>query len=312
VRGIALLLGWVVASALPPPAEARVVYVRVNATAPELGDAGEIVVARNDGSSPKTIAHGSHPVIAPDGHHVAYFTHKAGGGYKLKVVSSQGGRPRVILQDSFPPGPGAPLAWSHSSRYIAAAGAGPTGAVVDARTGTRVRTVDFDFQFDGASFSPDDTDVMFDNGSERGTTLLLAHTHRQGVRTIRTGTLAVWVQAGIFFTNTRIRLLRRPRSAARTVYKGQGSTTLFTVGASADGQTVLAAEGPTDHQLSPVLIASELHAAWTVPTVLSEIDGVSRHGKQVLGVADGSVVVAAADGGTRVIAASAISPSWTG
>lgn len=271
------------------------------------------MVARDDGSSPKRIASGSHPVIAPDGRHVAYFTNKAGGGYKLKLVPTNGGRSRVLLGDSFPPGPRAPLAWSHNGRYIAAAGSGPTAAVVDARSGKRLRTLEMDFQFDAASFSPDDADVMIDNGAERGDSLLLAHVHRKGSRAIRTGAGAVWVRDGIFFTNDNpgIRVLRRPGSAPRLVYKGHDTPFLYTIGASADGQTVLAAEGSPD-QISPVLIASKSHTARSVPAVFSEIDAVSRHGKRVLGMASGNVVVAAADGKTRVIAVGAINPSWTG
>jgi hypothetical protein len=253
-------------------------------------------------------------VIAPDGRHVAYFTHKPGGGYKLKLVPTNGGRSRVLLGDSFPPGPGDPLTWSLDSRYIAAAGTGTTATVVDAPSGKRLRTVEVDFQFDGASFSPDSADVMIDNGAERGDSLLLAHVHRNGSRTIRTGDGAVWVRDGIFFTNDDpgIRVLRRPGSAPTLVYKGHDTPFLYTVGASADGKTVLAAEGSPQNGVSPVLIASKSHAARSVPAVFSEIDAVSRHGKRVLGQADGDVVVADADGTTHVIAVGAINPSWTG
>jgi hypothetical protein len=313
VRRFLIPIGLFLALVVAAPAEAKLVYVRPTPVNPEFGDAGDIVVARDDGSASRVIAHGSHPVISPDGSHVAYFSRPADAHTdRLRIVPARGGRSRLLLRHSFPPGPGAPLAWSHDSHLVAAAGSGPLGTVIDVRSGKRLRTLEFDFQFDGASFSADDSAVVFLNGAERGTTLLLAQLDRKRTRTIATGAGAVWVPAGIFFTNGGIWLLRRPGSRERTVYKGHGSAFLSTVGASEDGRTVLVAEGPTDHDQSPVLIASKSHATLSVPTVLTQVCGLSRHGRFVLGVTDGNVVVAARDGTTRVVATGAISPSWNG
>jgi hypothetical protein len=96
------------------------------------------------------------------------------------------------------------------------------------------------------------------------------------------------------------------------VYKGHGTPLLVTIGASADGRTVLVAEGPSDDELSPVLIGAKSHRARSVPALFSEIDAVSRHGRRILGVASGNVVVAARNGTTTVVATHAINPSWTG
>jgi hypothetical protein len=295
-----------------PPAQAKLVYVRPQAAMPQTGDRGAIVVARDDGSAARVIAHGHSPLISPNGKFVAFFARARGNGDSLRIVPSRGGRSRLLLRHTFAPGPAAPFAWSHDSRHIAAASSNqPAAVLVDVRTGKR-RSLELDFQFDGASFSPDDSDVVIDNGAPHGTTLLLAHVRGGRGRPLADGTLAVWVRDGIFFGGGGIRWLRRPGSRVRTVYKGHGTPLLFTVGASADGRTVLAAEGPSDHQLSPVLIDAKTHDARSMPTVFSEIDAVSQHGRRVLGVAGGNVVVAARDGTTTIVATHAINPSWTG
>jgi hypothetical protein len=298
---------------LAAPAQATLVYVRPKSAVPEPLDGGAIVVAHNDGSGARVVAHGHNPLIAPNGKSVAYFARPRDGSYdNLRLVPVAGGRSRLLLRHSFVPDPRVPFAWSHDSRRIVASSADrPEAALVDVRTRKR-RNVEVDFQCDGASFSPDDSQVVIDNGAPHGSTLLLARVSGGRSRAIADGGGAVWVHDGIFFTHNGIRWLRRPDAQPRTVYKGHGTPLLVTVGASADGGTVLVAEGPSDDEMSPVLIGAKSHTARSVPAVFSDIDAVSRHGRRVLGVAGGNVVVAARDGTTTIVATHAFNPSWTG
>jgi hypothetical protein len=65
IRGLPLaIVGIALGAAAAEPAQALVAYQRAASQ--------EIVLARNDGSMPRTLGHGSDPALSPDGRYVAY------------------------------------------------------------------------------------------------------------------------------------------------------------------------------------------------------------------------------------------------
>ena len=89
------------------------------------------------------------------------------------------------------------------------------------------------------------------------------------------------------------------------------TSVLYPLGWSAGGGRLLAAQGETEFTLKALLITPSSGQVVTFAPTFSEIDGLSKNGRHVLGVVDGNVVTAAADGSSRVLASSASSASWT-
>ena len=73
----------------------------------------------------------------------------------------------------------------------------------------------------------------------------------------------------------------------------------------------MAAQGSSLAALQPVMIDPRTRTNRVVPQDFSELDGLSRHGKLILGVVNGNVVAATLPGSVRVLATGAVTPSWT-
>jgi WD40-like Beta Propeller Repeat len=122
--------------------------------------AGEppIVLARPDGSGAHTIAHGEDAVLSPDGRWVAFdvdVPRPAGDIYKLFVVSTRGGKPRLLglVQSG--------ATWSPSDRIWAF----KRDDLVSIDLSGHVTVLDRDSATTGWSFSPDGRWVVFSAGS---------------------------------------------------------------------------------------------------------------------------------------------------
>lgn len=150
-----LLLAVVVALALAPATAHATIVFESGRTAPS------VWAADNDGSNPRKLAKGSMPRIAPDGSAVVYVTRltRARPEPELREIPVDGGTPKTLVTrwqyGSFD--------WSDDGRYIVAAGGRlnqPTKLyLIDRQTGTS--TVVARGFFDGASFSPDSTQLVF-------------------------------------------------------------------------------------------------------------------------------------------------------
>jgi len=306
------LLAMAMILALAQPAGATIVYVRP-ASARSLGS-GAIVVAHNDGSASRVIASGEHPIISPDGRHVAFFTRRSNESNSLRLISVQGGRSRLLVANTFIPGPGPPLAWSPDSRRLVAGAGNSSGAfIVEVRRHVR-RFIGLGdgYDFEGATFSADGRRIVFDAAMLRGPGALLLLRPGGHTPEVAAGSVAVWVRAGIVYSTKHVvHVLRRPGARSRILYRSPSQLPgIFVISGSSDGRTVVAAQTLSDTQVQAVLIGPQTKVARPLSPVFSEIDGVSRHGERVLGVVGGNVVSVGRDGRTSVLAPGAISPSW--
>jgi hypothetical protein len=121
-------------------------------------EAPSVVVAHGDGTGAHRIAHGTDPVVSPDGHWVAFdVCCERGGVEKLFIVSTRGGKPRLLARtDSFP-------VWSPSSDRIATI---KGNALVSLDLHGHVAVLDRrpDVGSGGWTFSPDGRFVVYNWG----------------------------------------------------------------------------------------------------------------------------------------------------
>lgn len=271
---------------------------------------GNILIARDDGSHARAIAYGYAPSVSPDGRSVAYFQENPNGG-SLRIVSTRGGRSRMLLRSSGPTGlgDGPPLAWSPDSRRLVASGGGGA-AIIDLATGRRTVLPDFDLA--GASFSPDGSRIVLGDSGLRSESLSVVRADGTGARTfVRSGSFAFWGRPGILYSSSGIQLVPYPGARPRHVYSN-GHGEVEAVNVSGDGQTFLARirfGAPLVYQ--PLLLRPGRHSVKLLAAKLTEPDALSRDGRLVLGEMDDNVVTVDLAGHVRTLATGARYPSWT-
>jgi hypothetical protein len=304
----ALLIAAVALLALPGSAGAKLTYRDA---------AGKVVVARDDGSSPKVLAaRGFLPTLSPNGRRVAYLTP---GPCKcaartLHVSDADGRNDRVLARKVYRPGfLRLPLPWAPDSRHIAVSGYYRFGGyLVDAKT-RRSSFVRSEFRFDGATFSPSSRRMIYaDSGGtcENGRIVLFSLRERRRT-SLGCGEGAVWgPKAFAFLRDGWVYAARRPGSKPRRLIE-QGDAATVPVAWSADGERLLLAQASRTETTSHALIVDRTTgAAQTLGPAFTNITAISRDGHTVLGVSGGDVVAADDDGTTSVIAKNASSPSW--
>lgn len=294
----------VVLAATAPPAGAVLVYLRSSSR--------EVVVARDDGSAPQVVAPSSfYARVSPDGRWLVYVPYRRGAG--IRLMSVHGGRSWLVAHDpSASAGfPSSGVAWSPNGRYIAV-GQDPYGLVLYDVVRHRRRHLGFVF-FGGASFSPDSSRLAFESDGIRENDLVIA-----SVPNGKLGGLAkyagspAWGRGGLAFTR-RMKpgglALKSRRS--RVLVPFGASPFLFPVEWSREGRLLLAAEGQSQSALHALLVAPSARKITTLSSTFSEVDALSRDGNTILGVINGDVVTATADGAVTVLAHGAVNPSWT-
>jgi hypothetical protein len=301
IAGLALL-------ALPASSGAKLAYRNM---------AGQIVVARDDGSAPKVRARGLQPSVSPNGRRLAWLTGPSqNSAPRVLHVSDVGGaHARVLVRNVYRPGflP-LPLPWAPDSRTLAVSSTFRFGGyVVDTRTGTR-SFVSSDFRFDGATFSPNSSRMIYADssaGCDNGGIVLFSLRPRRRT-SLGCGEGAVWGPKGFaFLRGDWVYFVSRPgRKPRRLISEGDG--VVVPVGWSADGQRLLAYEaGATETALHALILDRTTGLTQTVGPAFTNIVAISRDGHRVLGESGGDVVAAGDAGTTTVLAKDASSPSWS-
>ena len=300
----ALLVASVCTLLAAPPAAAVLVYQRPSSK--------QIVAARNDGSAPRVIAHGRTPVVAPNGEDVGFIKLVPGEEIVLRLVDIEGEHRRLVAHQVYAPLPWAPFAWSPNSRRIAVGLSSLQALLVDIGSGQRRKT---ETNLGKSSFSPDSRGALLEDVSPGQEDMYFA-SFAHGIERVLHGALPTWGSKGIAFSTDAGVWFKRDLNAQRRSLRKRKTPILYTVDWSADGNTLLLAEGQQDRLdlpgvLHPVLINRETATARKLPQQLSFIEAISKDGKAVLGEQNGNVVVARADGSLRVLATGATTPSWT-
>lgn len=293
----------VVLAGMAPPADAVLVYVRPASR--------EVVVARDDGSSPQVVAqHSIYARVSPDGRQLVYATFQGGG--ELRLTSTHGGRSWLVAHhpSASPDSPSSGVAWSPNGRYIAV-GQSPVGLVVYDVVRRRRRFASRLVSFGGASFSPDSSRLAFESDGIRDNNVAVTSVSRLKVRSvIRDAGSPVWGRGGLAFTREK-----RPAGIVLKIRRSpllvpfDFSAALFAVGWSRDGRRLLAAKNSPP--LRALLIAPASRQVTTLSPIFSTVDALSRDGNTVLGVINGDVVTVTADGAVTVLVRGAVNPSWT-
>ena len=137
---------------------------------------------------PVPLAVGSSPLISPDGRWVAYvggpLNHPAG----LRLISSQGGAPRLVAISA------TPLAWSWNSRLLVALRTRGGVVIVDTRS-LRTRLIRLPEASESFSFSPDGKTLVFQHTTGRGSDIYSVPVDGGGIRRL-TQTVAVASRSG--------------------------------------------------------------------------------------------------------------------
>lgn len=276
----------------------------------------EIVVARDDGSRARVVAHGYLPVVAPDGRHVAYLADRPRGS--ARMVSTRGGRSWLLQRDVADTIPA--VYWSPDARYLAV-GTSNGGAWIHDVVKKRRRYVALraDF-FGGAVFSPNSaTALLLGTAIGADNTLLGLRIGRRGVRDLGNGDLPVWGRGGLATeqhdgskyeptTYSQVVLAHRLGGPTRTLIRSAPG--LYPVGWSADG-TRLLVQQETPRGLRALLLSPATATQQTLPKPLSTIDAITRDGRRVLAQLNQDVVTEGLNGKIKTLAHHARNASWT-
>jgi WD40 repeat protein len=294
--------------ALPAAARAVVVYHRAHTN--------QIVAARNDGSRPHVVASGQNARVSPNGCKVLFARHVRKRTYPdLRLVSVLGGRSRLLLHDvGF--GDGFSTlhpSWSPNSRSIVAGDASDgAGYLFDAKTRRRtdLQTYRTGLAFTGASFSVDSSRLAVELSDVRDTKLFLYRRGHRGFKSIVRGMSPVWGRGGIAFSTDRGLELVPRLGAPKRLLVADTTASVQPVAWSAASGRLLAARESSNGRAKALLVTPATKRVVTFSQDFSEVDALSRDGKRVLGVVDGDVVAAAADGSSQMLAAGADNASW--
>jgi Tol biopolymer transport system component len=266
------------------PAQVALVYADPAGSSP-FPDREIIYRASPGNQGPVPLAVGSSPVIAPDGRWVAYvggpLNHPAG----LRLISSQGGAPRLVGISA------TPLVWSWDSRLLLALSSQGGVVVVDTRSlRTRVlRLPESAFDF---SFSPDGKMLAFTHSTGNGSDIYTVPTSGGPIRRLTVGghsEYPLWGPGGIAFERFSpshcchgdVWLMNATGGDARQLTHTHAG--IYPAAWSADGRRMLAAYPPTNNgKLYAVNVATGRARALTAFVGDLNAQGLSRNGKTVL------------------------------
>jgi len=279
----------------------------------------EIVVARDDGSRARVVAHGYLPVVAPDGRHVAYLGDRPRGS--ARMASTRGGRSWLLQRDVADTIPA--VYWSPNARYLAV-GTSNGGAWIHDVIKRRPRYVALRADFGGAVFSPNSaTALLLGTAIGADNTLLGLRIGRRGVRDLGSGDLPVWGQGGLAYerddgptdhehvfnpTYSEVVLAHRLGGPTRTLIRSAPG--LSPLGWSANG-TRLLVQQETPRGLRALLLSPTTATQQTLPKPLSTIDAISRDGRRILAQLNQDVVTEGLNGKIKTLAHHARNASWT-
>lgn len=291
------------------PAVARVAYESA---------AGDVVVAADDGSSPRAIAHGLGPSVSPDGRRVAYFAATGCGcnSFVLHVIRPSGASDRVLVRRVYSPGRSSttePVLWSPDSRRLTVSAYGRSGGgfIVDVRTG-RKRFVPSEVYFAQGSFAPDSSQIVYeDAGGLCSQRVLLYPGPRGRPRSLGCGGSPAWGCHGVAFARDGgITVARRPGGPEHHLVAPEPGRTLAPIGWSGDGNVLLAFQLVDEDTYKGLLVDRRTRAVQTLPGSYTSVDAISRDASTVLAETGGDVVAVGSDGTTTVLAHGASHASW--
>jgi hypothetical protein len=195
-RELVLLVVVLAAAACGGHARPRVAGDYLSYTGAYGSEAPSVVLAHADGTGAHRIAYGADPVVSPDGRWVAFdVCCERGGVSKLFVVSTSGGKPRLLARtDSLP-------VWSPSSDRIATI-EGNALVSVDLHGHVAVLDRRADVGSGGRAFSPDGRFVVYNwSGASCESDLFVVRAAGGGRRRLTRGTdnSPVWGKHWIAF-----------------------------------------------------------------------------------------------------------------
>lgn len=311
-----LVLTGVMCLAVAAPANAVLVYQQPASgkVVPETDASGAIVAARNDGTLPRVIAHGTNPVVSPNGRWVGFFQPISGGGDQFRLVSVSGGHAKLVIRRVFRPYPNPGLTWSADGRQLVVGAVGGAGAYIVAVPRGSRRYISLSDEFTGGSFAPGDATVAIDVAGLRDETLVAVSLppHR-GRRVIaRNAGNPVWSKHGLAYGGTQGLIVKRHLDTRTRVLIPPRFPVPFPIAWSTSGGKLLAARTlPGRDRYLALIVGPRTRALTTLPPVFEEVTGFSHDGRDVLGVVSGNVVATALTGTSRILAQSATDPSWS-
>jgi hypothetical protein len=302
-RRYAALLALVVAVLVAPDASGAVLVYQDPHT-------NNIFAAYATGSHARVIAHGREPFVSPDGRRVAFFKRASRqADDDLYVVSTKGGRPRLVVRGAWTQTSPRSQMWSPDSRHLVVGDVtGYDAFLVDVVRRTR-RLVPLD-DFGGVSFSPSGKQLAIVDAQSRTSDIYVLRSDGSHTRHLAAEAgWPVWGRPGIAFsTGAGVVLKPGPGKRGRVL-----SRSARAIAWSADGGVLLGATRcDSPDSCRAVLIDPTTGATRELPFTFTPLDGLSGDGSLVLGEMDGNVVSVRADGTKlRVLAHEATAATWT-
>jgi hypothetical protein len=269
----------------------------------------DILAAYATGSQARVIAHGHEPFVSPDGRRVAFFKRATRqSNDDLYVVSTKGGRPRLVARGAWTQTDPRSQMWSPDSRHLVVGDVtGYAAFLVDVVRRTR-RVVPLD-SFGGVSFSPSGKQFAIVDDHGRGADIYVLRSDGSHSRHLAAEAgWPVWGRPGIAFA-TGAGVVLKPGPGKR----GRRLASARPIAWSVDGSVLLGATRcDSVDSCRALLIDPTTGATRELPFTFTPLDGLSRDGSLVLGEMDGNVVSARADGtNLRVLAREATAATWT-
>jgi hypothetical protein len=301
---IRLSFATLAASALlATPAHAVLVYQ--HGSGDTFADA-PIVVARNDGTHPRVVAHGFAPQVSATGRRLTYFV--LHGRDALYEVGVDGTHRRRLTLHVMPAGPRLGVAWSPDDRYVITQSDEFGVRLVDRQR--RKASSRGPGGYGGASFAPDGARYAVGSGG-LDSAVVIDSVEQQEPLSVWDGFRPVWGRPGVAFGREhRVLLRHRMGGRARTLLT-EPFPDLSPVDWSANGHRLIVYESPSRKPSRAAVIGLESKRVTRIPVPVSSVTGISNDGHDVLAEQDGDVVLLRLNGTRRVLVPNATFATWT-